>query len=258
MSVMNWNQIIATALISALLSLIIFLMILQLPYTQDLLQGPEGVIGPLGPKGEQGPEGTQGIQGPQGPPGELRLFINGKKNITVTIDGYIDKGEWPSFSKSTLTYKITFDHSVKNNDKAWDKDDKYILYSAFVKENSLYVCFVIEDEYLSDEYQVDCAYLYVNGFPTTTFHWNMEDNYRENGWATYDAEAQYSHTGNGKEGAEGLYILEIRYPLNDLDVSDFGVQYEEVTKNIGAGEKELATIWVSENYSLTYFPEKIN
>jgi hypothetical protein len=62
--------------------------------------------------------------------------------------------------------------------------------------------------------------------------------------ATYGAVSQYSHTGGGKSGTNGIYTIEILYPLEDLKVDEVSFQFAEVTKYTAQGFFEISSFWV--------------
>ena len=245
---------------------------MTVPQVQDTLRGPQGEPGPQGEQGIQGVPGEQGRQvlqgiqgvkgiqgergeqGLQGSPGELWVLTH-IPIVCVRIDGYADDGEWPTFQMSTLKYHVTYVNSIRNNEMAWDTEDKFLSFSAFRSDVYLYICIIIHDDYLSEDYQIDALYLYLNGKPVTTIRWTTADPYRENLWATYGAEAQYSHTGKGLPGADGLYTIEMRYPIDENEnVTKIGFQYAEVNTYTVAGFYEKSTYWVSNlDYSKTSF-----
>ena len=225
------------------------------------VQGPQGDTGEVGPEGpigigEQGLQGFQGIQGEQGeqgirgPRGELWV-LSEIPDQSLRIDGYADEGEWPTFQLSTLKYRSTYGSGIRDNELAWDREDKFLSFSAFRSGDYLYLCVIIQDDYLSEEYQIDALYLYLNGEPTTTIRWTTEGVYRENLRATYGAKAQYSHTGKGVSGEGGLYTIEIRYPIDESEnITQIGFQYAEATTYTVAGFHEKYTIWVSEDHGV--------
>ena len=113
-----------------------------------------------------------------------------------------------------------------------------------IDTSNIYVCVMFNDDYLSEDYQIDAIYLYLNGEPRTTIRWTTADPYRENLWATYGAVSQYSHTGGGISGADGIYTIEILYPLGDLSVYEVSIQFAEVTKYNAQGFYETISYWV--------------
>jgi len=267
--VMSSNIDYKTAVIAIVFSVILSIgIIMTVPQVQDALRGSQGELGPQGEQGIQGISGEQGIQGEsgesivgpqgeqgiQGPPGELWVLTNIPIGC-VRIDGYADDGEWPTFQMSTLKYHVTYVNSIRNNEMAWDTEDKFLSFSAFRSDAYLYICVIIHDDYLSEDYRIDALYLYLNGEPVTTIRWTTADPYRENLWATYGAEAQYSHTGKGLHGADGLYTIEIRYPIDENEnVTKIGFQYAEVNTYTAAGFFEKSTYWVSDlDYIKTSF-----
>ena len=62
--------VVASVLLSIILSSTFTYLILQQPSIQDSFRGPQGVPGPKGDMGPEGPIGEQGIQGEQGHQGE--------------------------------------------------------------------------------------------------------------------------------------------------------------------------------------------
>ena len=272
-----------TVVIAVLLSVVLSTgIILAVPQVQDAIRGSQGELGPqgeVGPQGVQGSQGDTGEVGPRGPEGPIGIGEQGLQGLqgiqgekgeqgiqgprgelwvlteipdqALRIDGYADEREWPTFQLSTLKYRVTFENSIRNNALAWDRADKYLSFSAFRSGAYLYLCVIIQDDYLSEDYQIDALYLYLNGEPRTTIRWTTEGAYRENLWATYDAKAQYSHTGNGVSGEDGLYTIEIRYPIDENEnIIEIGFQYGEVTTYTAAGFFETSTYWVSEDYGV--------
>ena len=247
------------------------------PQVQDALRGPQGVAGIQGSQGEQGIQGISGEQGIQGEPGESIVGPQGEQGIqgdqgiqghpgelwvltdipivNVRIDGYADDGEWPTFQMSSLKYHVTYLNGIRDNEMAWDTEDKFLSFSAFRSDAYLYICIIIYDDYLSEDYQIDALYPYLNGEPVTTIRWTTADPYRENLQATYGAEAQYSHTGKGLPGVDGLYTIEIRYPIDENEnITNIEFRYAEVNTYTAAGFYEKSTYWVSTlNYIKTSF-----
>jgi hypothetical protein len=168
-----------------------------------------------------------------------------------TIDGYVEVGEWADFQESTLEYWITYNHSVRCDSVAWDTNDKNMSSSILLDDTHLYACFLIPDDYLSEEFQIRAVFLYINGYPETTYRWTSQDEYRSNSWATYGADAQYSHSSNGVSGADGIYTIELSYPIGDLEVNEVAIQYAEVTRNTAQGFYEMSTYWVGDSLSIT-------
>lgn len=160
------------------------------------------------------------------------------------IDGFAEIGEWPPFENLPLVYRVTYHNSIRSEESAWDKQNKAMEISAMIDDSNLYVCAVIPDDYLSEDYQIDALYLYLNGEPSTTIRWTTEYPYRVNLWATYGAVSQYSHTGGGESGADGIYTIEIRYPLGDLEVDEVSIQFAEVTRYTDQGFYETSSYWV--------------
>jgi len=160
------------------------------------------------------------------------------------IDGFVEIGEWSPFKNMTLVYQATYHNSIRSELSAWDKQNKAMEISAMINDSNLYVCAVIPDDYLSEDYQIDALYLYLNGEPRTTIRWTTENPYRENLWATYEAVSQYSHTGDGESGADGIYTIEIRYPLGDLEVDEVSIKFAEITKYTDQGFYETSSYWV--------------
>lgn len=246
-----------TAIVSILISVGAFTLLKDSfigPQGEQGVQGETGLQGIQGLLGEQGLQGIQGAkgihgergeQGFQGPPGELWVLTD-IPIVNVRIDGYADDGEWPTFQMSTLKYHVTYLNGIRNNEMAWDTEDKFLSFSAFRSDTYLYICVIVHDDYLSEDYQIDALYLYLNSEPTTTIIWSTEDLYRENLWATYDAEAQYSHTGKGLLGADGIYTIEIRYPIDENEnITNIEFQYAEVNTYTAAGFFEKSTYWIS-------------
>jgi len=160
------------------------------------------------------------------------------------IDGFAEIGEWPPFENMPLVYQVTYHNSIRSEESAWDKQNKAMEISAMIDNSNLYVCAVIPDDYLSEDYQIDALYLYLNGEPSTTIRWTTENPYRVNLWATYEAVSQYSHSGGGEFGADGIYTIEIRYPLGDLEVDEVSIQFAEVTRYTDQGFYETSSYWV--------------
>ena len=278
-STIDYKTVVIAIFISVVLSTGI---IMAVPQVQDALRGPQGEQGPpgeIGPQGVQGPQGDTGEVGPVGPEGPIGIGEQGLQGLqgiqgekgeqgiqgprgelwvlteipdqSLRIDGYADEGEWPTFQLSTLKYHVTYENGIRNNEVAWDRDNKFLSFSAFRSGAYLYLCVIIQDDYLSEDYQIDALYLYLNGEPTTTIRWTTEGVYRENLWATYDAKAQYSHTGKGLSGEDGLYTIEIRYPIDENEnIIEIGFQYAEVNTYTAAGFYEKSTYWVSEDYGV--------
>ena len=160
------------------------------------------------------------------------------------IDGFAEIGEWPPFENMPLIYRVTYHNSIRSEESAWDKQNKAMEVSAIIDDSNLYVCAVVPDDYLSEDYQIDALYLYLNGELRTTVRWTTEYPYRVNLWATYEAVSQYSHTGGGESGADGIYTIEIRYPLGDLEVDEVSLQFAEVTRYTDQGLYETSSYWV--------------
>jgi len=160
------------------------------------------------------------------------------------IDGFAEIGEWPPFEDMPLVYDVTYNNSIRSEESAWDTENKAMEISAMINNSNLYVCAVIPDDYLSEDYQIDALYLYLNGELGTTIRWTTADTYRVNLWATYGAVSQYSHTGGGEPGADGIYTIEIHYPLGDLKVDELSIQFAEVTKYNVQGFFETSSYWV--------------
>ena len=75
LSVIDWNTVAASVLLSLVIFAFVFATMLNVPPVRESLQGPQGVqgiqgpVGPAGPKGESGPQGLTGEEGPIGPDG---------------------------------------------------------------------------------------------------------------------------------------------------------------------------------------------
>jgi len=247
MNLKNVRLIVIIIIASMLSSVISMGMMLGISSIRESLRGPEGpqgIQGPIGPKGEQGP------QGPQGLPGEITIIASEKNNDTThsdpKIDGYIEGNEWPAFHFSILKYFNTYNQGIRDDSIIWDREDKEFLYSTFIYNDYLYTCVLINDDYISKDYQIRSLHLFLNGYCKTTIFITYEKAYRLNSWATYCAITQYSHTSNGEYGLDGYYIIEIKYPLNGLEVSDFSYQYGETTRWLTSGNAEKSTYWNSD------------
>lgn len=168
-----------------------------------------------------------------------------------TIDGYVEVDEWADFQVSTLEYWITYNHSIRSDSSAWDTNDKNISSSILLDDTHLYACFIVPDDYLSEEFQIRSVFVYINGYPETTVRWTSQDEYPSNSWATYGANAQYSHSGGGMPGADGIYTIELSYPIGDLEVNEVGIQYAEVTRYTAQGFNEMSSYWVSDSLGIT-------
>ncbi|MCK4825524.1 hypothetical protein KA005_57785 [bacterium] len=90
------------------------------------------------------------------------------------IDGYIEVGEWADFQESTLEYWVTYNYSIRCDSVAWDTNDKSMSSSILLDDTHLYACFVIPDDYLSEEFQIRSVHLFINGYETTV-RWESQN-----------------------------------------------------------------------------------
>lgn len=172
-------------------------------------------------------------------------------SVAPNIDGYREVGEWADFQESTLEYWVTYNYSIRSDSSAWDTNEKSMSSSILLDDTHLYACFLIPDDYLSEEFQIRSVNLKINGYPETTIRWTSQHEYRSNSWATYGANAQYSHSSDGMSGADGTYTIELSYPIGNLEVNEVSIQYVEVTRYTAQGFFEISSYWVSDSLSIT-------
>jgi hypothetical protein len=166
-----------------------------------------------------------------------------------SIDGFAQSGEWPPFENMLLVYDVTFLHSIRSEESAWDKDGKAMRVSAFSDEFNLYVCAVFPDDYLSEDFQIDGIHLYINNEYETQIMWTTDGSYRINSWSTNGAvTAQYSHTSGGDYGVDGLYTVELVFPLYGMNVNSISIHFFEVTKFTSEGTFETSSYWAGAPY----------
>jgi len=55
----------------------------------------------------------------------------------------------------------------------------------------------------------------------------------------------------GKSGADGIYTIEILYPLRDLKVDEVSFQFAEVTKYTAQGFYEISSYWISDSLCMS-------
>ncbi|MCK4825525.1 hypothetical protein KA005_57790 [bacterium] len=52
-------------------------------------------------------------------------------------------------------------------------------------------------------------------------------------------------------GADGIYTIELSYPIGDLEVNEVSIKYAEVTGWTAQGFYEISSYWVSDSLSMT-------
>jgi len=147
------------------------------------------------------------------------------------IDGFAEEGEWLTFRNLTLSYEGTF------NSVPWDKTDKNARISIMRDGLHLYLCIVIPDDYISQEFKIDALFIYLDDgseiIDNRQMLWDTKKSYPRNSWVideftnrssgehdydssvggTIDLIGQYTHTSGGSLGAKGNYTIELDLPL---------------------------------------------
>lgn len=174
-----------------------------------------------------------------------------EKETPPKIDGFADEGEWQDFKTISLDYWATFNLSRRCEEASWDNRDKQIKISTIRFNSNLYICAMIPDDYLSEEFQTDCLFVYLDYglgiIQERHMLWNTENEYRHNSWITnsFKNEGQYSHTGKGLFGEDGIYTVELKIPILNLADIEVKIEYVEATTYTEEGYFKESSHWKS-------------
>ena len=174
-----------------------------------------------------------------------------EKETPPKIDGFADEGEWPEFKIIYLDYWTTYRLSRGCEEASWDTRDKQIEISTIKLNSNLYICAMIPDDYLSEEFQTDAFFVYLDYglgiIQERHMLWNIENEYRHNSWITnsFKNEGRYSHTGNGLFGEDGIYTVELKIPILNLADIEVKIEYVEATTYTEEGHFKESSHWKS-------------
>jgi len=185
------------------------------------------------------------------------------------IDGIIEENEWPDFQEILLPYWTTFKEGTIYGAEPWDTKDKICNYSIRSKNNHLYFCLQIPDNYIGENYTRAILSIYLDDhtqdfYDRKTIIWGDKEDigiyqkndylsdgihYRDNGddydtgpGGSLDIIAEYSHSGKGVPGADGIYTFEFNFPLKTItgDPRDADVGDLEISLSYSEWEKGWA------------------